>query len=41
MFFTIPHPSLRPLPLSHSFLPCSEKIRLAVTEMAALFPKVS
>lgn len=24
----------------YSFLPCSEKIRLAVTEMAALFPKV-
>lgn len=25
---------------SHSFLPCSEKICMAVTEMAALFPKV-
>lgn len=26
--------------LPHSFLPCSEKICVAVTEMAALFPKV-
>lgn len=26
--------------LSHSFVPCSEKIHLAVTEMASLFPKV-
>lgn len=38
-------PSLRgPLiytfPSLHSFVPCSEKIHLAVTEMASLFPKV-
>lgn len=26
--------------LPHSFVPCSEKIHLAVTEMASLFPKV-
>lgn len=24
----------------HSFIPCSERIHVAVTEMAALFPKV-
>lgn len=29
-----------PLPCPHSFVPCSEKIHLAVTEMASLFPKV-
>lgn len=37
------HPSLRaPLmpTLPRSFVPCSEKIHLAVTEMASLFPKV-
>lgn len=27
-------------PFPHSFVPCSEKIHLAVTEMASLFPKV-
>lgn len=32
-------PPLTPL-LSPSFVPCSEKIHLAVTEMASLFPKV-
>lgn len=26
--------------LVHSFIPCSERIHVAVTEMAALFPKV-
>lgn len=31
---------LFPLPCPHSFVPCSEKIHLAVTEMASLFPKV-
>lgn len=25
---------------AHSFIPCSERIHVAVTEMAALFPKV-
>lgn len=29
-----------PSPPPHSFVPCSEKIHLAVTEMASLFPKV-
>lgn len=32
--------TLFPLPGPHSFVPCSEKIHLAVTEMASLFPKV-
>lgn len=32
LIFTLPSPQ--------SFVPCSEKIHLAVTEMASLFPKV-
>lgn len=34
-------PNSEPLSLSLSFVPCSEKIHSAVTEMASLFPKVS
>lgn len=30
----------RGLSLPHSFIPCSERIHVAVTEMASLFPKV-
>lgn len=33
-------PWYSPFLLASSFVPCSEKIHLAVTEMASLFPKV-
>ena len=33
-------PLIYTFPSPYSFVPCSEKIHLAVTEMASLFPKV-